>query len=30
MTFRLQMNFDGQNLILDHPLKLTVVAVEAK
>lgn len=30
MTFRLQMNFNGQNLILDHPLKLTVVAVEAK
>ena len=28
MTFRLQMNFNGQNLILDHPLKLTVVKVE--
>lgn len=30
MKFRLQMNFNGQNLILEHPLKLTVVAVEAK
>lgn len=29
INIRLQMNFNGQNLILNHPLKLTVVAVEA-
>lgn len=29
MNVRLQMNFNGQNLILDQPLRLTVVAVEA-
>jgi hypothetical protein len=28
ITFRLQMNFNGQNLILEHPLKLTVEKVE--
>lgn len=28
MKLRLQMNFNGQNLILEHPLKLTVVKVE--
>lgn len=30
MTFRLQMNFNGQNLTLEHPFKLTVVEVETK
>ncbi|MDA1014971.1 MAG: hypothetical protein O3A00_11045, partial [Planctomycetota bacterium] len=30
MKFLLQMNFNGQALVLEHPLKLTVVKVEAK
>ena len=30
MTFRLQMNFNGQNLTLEHPFKLTVIEVEKK